>query len=135
LTAAPEAIVDHAPNEWGTSGGAFPQEVRIAYVEALRDRVQAHAICEEYRAGATIDREHDKAIVRVGGTSLARYWFYGAPADPLRLGSWMKAGPFRSRLDWASDVRGHPLDAGHSFPEEKPEETAEALGHFFAGPG
>ena len=30
------------------------------------------------------------------------------------------------------DVRGGPLDAGHFFPEEIPERTAEELSGFFA---
>lgn len=33
---------------------------------------------------------------------------------------------------WADDVRGGPLDAGHLFPEEIPDGTAEALAGFFA---
>ncbi len=40
--------------------------MRAAYVEALGDAAHAHAICEEYRAAATIDREHDRAD-RAGG--------------------------------------------------------------------
>src|SRR3954464_4114815 len=61
LTAVPEAIVDGALGGGGSPAAAFPPEVRAAYVEALRDADHAHAICEEYRAAATIDREHDKS--------------------------------------------------------------------------
>jgi haloacetate dehalogenase len=61
LAAVPEAVVDDALGGWGSSPGVFPSEVRAAYVQALRDPAHAHAICEEYRAAATIDREHDRA--------------------------------------------------------------------------
>jgi len=33
------------------------------------------------------------------------------------------------------DVQGHRLNAGHFFPEEDPEQTAEVLGRFFGVPG
>src|SRR5215208_6082651 len=61
LAAVPDAVVDDALGGWDSSPSAFPPEVRAAYVEALQDPGHAHAICEEYRAAATIDREHDKA--------------------------------------------------------------------------
>jgi haloacetate dehalogenase len=35
-------------------------------IEALRDRARVHAICEEYRAAATLDQEHDLAHRRAG---------------------------------------------------------------------
>jgi len=41
-------------------------------------------------------------------------------------------GPLALWRAWADDVQGHALDAGHFFPEERPEETAEALSRFFA---
>src|SRR5919107_363906 len=59
LAAAPEAITDNALGAWGTPSTVFPVEVRAAYVDALRDPAHIHAICEEYRAGATLDRLHD----------------------------------------------------------------------------
>lgn len=59
VAAAPEAIVDAALGGWGTSPDVFPAPVRMAYIEALRQK--AHSICEEYRAAATLDRSHDEA--------------------------------------------------------------------------
>jgi haloacetate dehalogenase len=61
VAAAPEGIVDDALGGWGSPSAAFGQEVRAAYVEAPCDPARVHAICEEYRAAATIDREHDEA--------------------------------------------------------------------------
>src|SRR5918911_4504407 len=61
LGAAPEAVIDEALAGWGSPSTIFGPEVRAAYVEALRDPVHVHAICEEYRAAATLDRAHDDA--------------------------------------------------------------------------
>jgi haloacetate dehalogenase len=32
--------------------------------------------------------------------------------------------------EYANDVRGRPIDAGHYLAEERPEETAQELGDF-----
>jgi haloacetate dehalogenase len=61
IGADPEAVVDDALTQWDTPRTAFSPAVRDAYVEALRDPAHVHAICEEYRAAAGIDREHDEA--------------------------------------------------------------------------
>src|SRR5262245_26465587 len=60
VSAAPDAVVDNALRDWGSSSAhAFSPEVRAAYIEALSDPARVHAICEEYRAAATLDHEHD----------------------------------------------------------------------------
>ena len=61
LLAAPDAVVDDALGGWGSPSRAFDAEARDAYVEALSNGESVHAICEEYRAAATIDRKHDDA--------------------------------------------------------------------------
>ncbi|MDR6819894.1 pimeloyl-ACP methyl ester carboxylesterase [Neorhizobium sp. 2083] len=59
ISAAPEAVIDNALEGWGSTTAAFPPQIKRAYVHALSDPDHIHAICEEYRAAATIDREHD----------------------------------------------------------------------------
>jgi haloacetate dehalogenase len=132
VAAAPEAIVDDALGGWGTPPAAFPPEVRAAYVAMLRDPARVHAICEEYRAGATRDREHDAADRRSGRRIACRLLALWSGRGPL--GDWytVAGGPLGLWRAWADDVQGRPLDAGHFFPEEVPEETAEALADFFA---
>jgi haloacetate dehalogenase len=135
LAAAPEAIVDDALGGWGSPATVFSPEVRAAYVQALRDPAHAHAICEEYRAAATLDPEHDKADRTAGrriASPLLALWSAQGP-----LGAWYAeaAGPIALWRAWSDDVRGHPLNAGHFFPEEAPEETADALNRFFAATG
>ena len=134
LTAVPEAVVDDALGGWGSPSAVFPPEVRAAYVQALREPRHAHAICEDYRAAATIDRAHDRAD-RAGGRRivcplLALWSAQGA------LDTWYaeEAGPIALWRAWSDDVQGRPLGAGHFFPEEAPELTAKALGIFFGAP-
>jgi haloacetate dehalogenase len=131
LAAAPEAIVDDALGRWGSPSAVFPPEIRAAYVQALRDPTHAHAICEEYRAAATIDREHDKSDradgCRIVCPLLALWSAQGA------LDTWYveESGPIALWKAWSDDVQGCRLNAGHFFPEEAPDQTAEALNRFF----
>jgi haloacetate dehalogenase len=66
VSAAPDAIVANAISEWGSSPDTFPTWLRDVYVDALRDPAHVHAICEEYRAAAGIDRENDWADLVAG---------------------------------------------------------------------
>lgn len=86
-----------------------------------------HATCEDYRAAATIDLEHDRADREAGGRI----------ACPL-LALWGAHGVvercFRPLEDWgrvARDVRGRALPAGHYLPEEVPDLVAAEFESFF----
>jgi haloacetate dehalogenase len=131
LALAAEAIVDSALGGWGSPASVFAADVRAAYIEAVRDPAHAHAICEEYRAAAGIDRQHDRvdraAGRRIRSPMLALWSAEGA------LDTWYVAegGPIALWRTWADDVCGDAVKAGHFFPEEQPEQTAEALERFF----
>jgi haloacetate dehalogenase len=131
LETASAAIVDHAIAHWGSSPEVFSAEVRMAYAGALREGAHPHAICEEYRAAATIDRSHDRTFWdggrRIGCPTLV-LWSGRGPLD-IRYAD--EGGPIALWQGWSDDVQGHSLAAGHFFPEEAPEETAEALNLFF----
>ena len=131
LAADPEAVVDAALGGWGSPPAVFPPEVRAAYVEALRDPSHAHAICEEYRAAATIDREHDKADLTSGRRIVCPLLALWSAQGPLDTWYVEESGPIALWRAWGDDVRGCTLDAGHFFPEEAHEQTAEALNRFF----
>jgi len=124
--ADPELVLDHMLDGWAATPGAFPPAVRAEYLRAFRDPATIHAICEEYRAAATLDRQHDAADLgtrRIVCPTLALWSGQGAVAawyDPLAI--WR---------DWADDVRGHAIDCGHFLPEEAPDETYQALRDFF----
>jgi haloacetate dehalogenase len=131
IEAAPDAIVDDALAGWGSPSTAFDSEARAAYVAALRDPVHVHAICEEYRAGATLDRSHDDADHASGRRIECPVLALWSGAGPLS--SWYAdaGGPLALWRAWGDDVQGRALEAGHFFPEEIPDETADALSAFF----
>jgi haloacetate dehalogenase len=132
LTAVPEAIIGNALSEWGTPPSVVPPDVRDAYIESLRDSAHAHAICEEYRAAAAIDREHDCADRDSGRRIVCPLLVLWSARGGLETWFTDEGGPIALWREWADDVQGRAVDGGHFFPEEAPAETAEALGRFFA---
>jgi haloacetate dehalogenase len=127
VSAAPEAIVNNALAEWGSSPDTFPAWLRTAYVEVLRDPAHVHAICEDYRAAATVDREIDRSDLEAGrriDCPVLALWSSGGPLD-----TWYEdaGGPLALWRRWAEDVRGHPVEGGHFFPEEHPGATADLI--------
>lgn len=63
----PEALILGDPDAFFSGGGALglggqsPPAAIESYRQALKDPDSVHAMCEDYRAGAPIDREHDEA--------------------------------------------------------------------------
>jgi haloacetate dehalogenase len=131
ISAAPDAVIDNALGAWGSPASTFAPDIRRAYVDALSDPAHVHAICEDYRAAATIDRQHDledrDAGRRIRCPVLALWSRSGG------LSTWYAemGGPLALWRSWADDVCGGPIDAGHFFPEELPDQTAEKLVAFF----
>jgi haloacetate dehalogenase len=131
IAADPEIIVDNALGGWGSDKASFPAELRSAYIDALRDRTAVHAICEEYRAAATIDFARDladRAANRRISCPVLTLWGKGGPLD-----TWYEdaGGPLGIWRDWAAGVRGRAISGGHFFPEQNTlETTAELLGFF-----
>ncbi|MFC0505388.1 alpha/beta fold hydrolase [Micromonospora costi] len=128
IGAAPAVLVDFMLDTWPTVKDAFPAEVRAAYLAQFTDPASVHAICEEFRAAATLDRQHDEADRgrrRITCPLLVLWGQHGAVAklydDPLAI--WR---------DWAGDVRGGPVPVGHFIPEEAPDETVRQLRDFLA---
>ena len=106
--------------------GRYPDEVIAAYRAQLRDPDAVQAICEDYRAGATIDRQLDEAdrgrliecpVLALWGTRGALGPLYGDVLDVWR--------------SWARDVRGRGVEASHFLVEDRPEEVASELADFF----
>ena len=110
--------------------GAVKDAVEAALAEyrrCFRDPATIHATCEDYRAGASIDLEHDAADAgKKIACPLLVLWgekgVVGRLYDPLAI--WREN---------AVDVTGLALPCGHFLPEEAPEETLAALEAFLAG--
>lgn len=132
VAAAPEAIVESALGQWGSDLSTFPADVRKKYVDALRSPDAVHAICEEYRAAATLDRTHDdmdRKAARVIQCPVLTLWSKGGPLDEWYADIGGPLGVLRQR---ASNVRGWALLGGHFFPEQNPAETIAALREFMS---
>jgi haloacetate dehalogenase len=131
VAAAPEAVIDDALGQWGSDQESFPPPVRAAYIEALRDPDTVHAICEEYRAAATIDFARDTED-RDAGRRIACpvlvLWSKGSPLD-----TWYEdaGGPLAIWREWAADVTGRSISGGHFFAEQNASETIAELRAFF----
>lgn len=114
---------------WGSNGLAHIEPQALAEYERCFCRAEAiHAACEDYRASAGIDLEHDRAS-RARSERIA--------CDMLVL--WGERGLVGRRFDatglWqaqcAGKVSGQAMPAGHFIPEELPGPTAGALRAFF----
>ena len=85
-------------------------------------------MCEDYRAGATFDRELDEldfASQRKIACPVLALW-----SGQDELEEWFNVLDVWRR--WADDVRGKPIDAGHFLAEEAPDDVAEELLAFFS---
>ena len=132
LAAAASAIIDDALGGWGSPSTVFPREVRAAYVQALRDPRHAHAICEEYRAAATIDVEHDRADKEASKQiecPMLHLWAENGPLDTFYA---KDGGPLGIWRQWAPRARGQAMKGGHFFPEENPDDTAVLVKQFLS---
>jgi haloacetate dehalogenase len=107
----------------------FDKEALAEYKRCFRNPETIHAICEDYRAGATIDLEHDEADLKAGRKiACPVLLLWGATGGVGRNHDSMKIWP-----RYASDIRGgKALPCGHYLSEEAPEETYRELRDFFA---
>jgi haloacetate dehalogenase len=131
IAGAPESIVDDALTNWGSDRGSFPEDIRNAYVDALRDFDTVHAVCEEYRAAATIDRECDDEDRRTGRRIACPTLVLWSKDSALDTWYAKEGGPLAIWRSWAPNVRGRAIDGGHFFPEQNPAETIAELRAFF----
>lgn len=97
------------------------------YLAAFRDPETIRGSCDDYRAAAGIDIEHDNAETAPLSMPLLCLW-----ADRGAMGRLDPLAMWRER---AKDVRGHALPCGHYMPEELPDQIAAELAAFFAPPG
>jgi haloacetate dehalogenase len=124
IGADPDFYLDHTLRSWSGPGTVFHPDALTSYRSAFRDPATIAASCEDYRAAAGIDLEHDRAdtgplmqpLLVMWGTQGAMDRRYDVP------GTWR---------DLATDVTGCPIACGHFLAEEAPAETAAALDRFF----
>ena len=129
----PETLIGHDPKffleskmrHWGKDRSAITEDAFDDYLRCFSNPDTIHASCEDYRASASIDLEHDAAdagqkldiplLVLWGATAMV-----GNKYD--MLAAWREV---------AVDVSGFSVPGGHYLPEESPDETYQALLDFF----
>ena len=114
---------------WGSVGMGYIEPAALAeYERCFCQPDTVHAMCEDYRASAGIDLEHDRTS-RAQGQKIA--------CDTLVL--WGERGVVQRlfkpvdlwQAQCAGQVTGHTVAAGHFIPEELPQQTAAQLAAFF----
>jgi len=127
LRAAPETFFAHHAEMVGAGAAGYPPELLEDYLGRMGDRTALQAMCEDYRAGATIDRaldEADRAAGRRIECPLLVLWGEQGALPIFHddvLGIWR---------EWAADARGEALPATHFIAEDVPEQTAARLAAF-----
>tara|TARA_R110000824_G_scaffold118960_2_gene271408 strand:- start:22792 stop:23676 length:885 start_codon:yes stop_codon:yes gene_type:complete len=127
IAGAPDVFVSHCLQKWVGYRERFDPQAYAAYLEAFRRPDVIAATCEDYRAGATIDKKHDHASVAEGlkiACPVMLLWgslSFGEDVEMV-LGLWR---------DYAEDLQGAALDAGHFVAEEAPDEVIRHLTGFF----
>jgi haloacetate dehalogenase len=125
----PDAFFDLHVRALGLGGapGRYPDDLMAAYRGLLDDAGTVQAICEDYRAGATVDRAHDDADrgERRIECPLLALWSAGG-ALPRLYGDVLDVW----RPWTAHEPAGHGLDASHFLVEDRPDEIAGDLSAF-----
>ena len=127
----PETMIGHDPEFFlrkhvnsqlaDPDAGHVSEDVFNEYLRCYRKPETITAICEDYRAAATIDLEHDAADSNARVTApLLALWgskgTVGALYDVLE--TWREK---------ATDVRGRELPCGHCLMEEEPKLFTEEV--------
>ena len=126
----PERVINADPDSWYHGDPeSMGQENYDEWREATRKPAVVRAMLEDYRAGLTLDREHeeaDRAAGRRVHCPLLALWSLRDDLEELY------GDPLRIWRDWGADVRGHGIDSGHHMAEEAPEVLSTALDEFLS---
>jgi haloacetate dehalogenase len=128
----PETVIGNSAEFWLKSRfgrlppAALNNEAFAEYLRCFRDPAMIHATCEDYRAGASIDLDHDAAdLDRKVSCPLLALW--GEHGDMHRLYNVLDT--WRER---ASNVSGKPVPSGHFIAEEIPDVLLTELNSFLS---
>ena len=123
ISANPDAYIDAVMGQRFAGMTPFTPEAQAAYRAALRSEGAVHAMCEDYRASASIDLEHDR-IDREQGRRVR------CPLHVLWGSKGIVGSLFDPLHEWslvAERVSGHALDCGHYIAEEAPDALLQEI--------
>ena len=128
----PESMIMSDPRKWMKScldkwsGKHNFGKVEEAYLKSFKQFKRIHGSCEDYRASATIDLEHDKKD-RNKKLNIPIQVLWGKKGvieklfNPIKI--WQKYSNKK--------VTGFSVNSGHFIPEQNPRETIKRLTNFF----
>ena len=126
----PERLIGNDPEFYflgRRTTNPFHPAAQEEYLRCFRNPATIHAICEDYRAGITLDYQRDEADHAAGRR-----------IQCPTLALWGKRGQLEKHYDvlavwrdWADDVQGSGLGCGHYLVEERPDATYAELHAFF----
>ncbi len=113
--------------QWDAAAERASTDIQREYARAMRNPDTIHAMCEDYRAAASIDLRHDAAdLHRRIACPLLVLWgergTVGRLFDPLPI--WQERG---------TDVRGTGMPGGHNLQEELPDQVLAEVSKFLEG--
>jgi haloacetate dehalogenase len=130
ISANPVYYLEHTLKSWAKPRdlSPFSAEALAHYRALLKDPARVHAVCEDYRAGATIDRRLDEADLAAGRKIACPSFFiwashYLGKSAPDGLDVWRR---------WCTDIGGAEVDSGHLIAEENPQGLLAAMLPFLA---
>jgi haloacetate dehalogenase len=127
-----ERVISADPDAWYRPNRELMGEENLAdYLRAIHDPATVHGMCEDYRAGLGIDREHDDADRAAGRMIECPTLFMWSLQDDMEeLYGW----PLDIWEPWVSaELQGGTIDSGHHMAEEAPDELADKLRRFLRG--
>jgi haloacetate dehalogenase len=118
----PTYYLEHTLASWTRSRdlAPFAAEALAHYRALLADPARIHAVCEDYRAGAGIDRQLDEADLG-DGRKIA------CPTLVLSASNYLATDPLDIWRAWCTTVEGASVTSGHFLAEENPADTLAAL--------
>ena len=124
----PERVIGADPDSWYRGDpDAMGQENHAEWRAAIHDPAVVRGMLEDYRAGLTVDADHERAD-RAAGRRLEQpllvLWSLRDDLEDLY------GDPLDIWAAWADDVTGHGIDSGHHMAEEAPGELTRALSEF-----
>lgn len=123
---APEFYLRRKLDDWSGPHAKFAETAMAEYIRCFSDPETIRASCEDYRAAASIDLEHDDADAgrRIACPLLVLWGSHGFVGTAYNVLDVWRA--------YADELEGHPIDCGHFLAEEAPAHTIAALRAFLA---
>ncbi len=108
----------------GMTPSVLPEEIFQEYLRNFKNPDVMHAMCEDYRAAATIDLVHDKSDIDIK-VNCPLFVLWGAKGAMEGLYDVLETWKERALY-----VSGKSLPCGHWMPEQLPEQVFEEIHDF-----